>query len=78
VSKHDDNWKTAPIERLLDAVEWAALDEPDQIHPGDVYATHEGLLVMGPYRFRVYQLNTGERVVDAYDVEAFYEAAVGP
>ena len=34
-------------------------------------ATHEGTLTIGDLVLRVYQLDNGERVIDAADVESF-------
>jgi len=59
------------IEAMLDAVDW----QPTQQEPpesGGRYATHEGVLSIGEFPFRVYQLNTGERVLHADDVQAFF------
>lgn len=36
------------------------------------YPTHAGELRVGGHVLRVYQLNTGERVIDAGDVAAFF------
>lgn len=57
------------IAAMLDAIEWVGLDEPDQLHRDDVFATHEGVLDLPGFgRIRVYQLNTGARVFNADDV----------
>lgn len=66
---------TAPIERLLDTVEWRALDAPTDPPSELPYATHEGVLSFGEFKLRCYQLNTGERVFDGDDVEAFFAGA---
>lgn len=52
-----------PIERLLDDIDWKPLPEPTEID-GLPYATHEGVLHIADIELRVYQLNTGERVID--------------
>lgn len=62
-----------PIDQLLDAVEWTALPPPsrDEALP---YATHSGVLAIGEVRLKVYQLNTGERVIDGDDLADFFGA----
>ena len=39
---------------------------------GSKYTTHEGILKIGDVEMRVYVLNTGERVIDADDIEKFF------
>jgi hypothetical protein len=64
-----------PIDALLDKVEWTPTEngEPrEEWKPGDLpYATHSGMLDLGGIMLRVYQLNTGDRVIDGEDVEKF-------
>lgn len=48
---------------------------PTGIEPptdGSAYAVMQGELVVGSSRLRVYQLNTGQRVIDADDVKEFF------
>lgn len=66
---------SAPIERLLDTVEWQKLPPP-RADNGLPFATHEGVLEFGEARLRCYQLSTGVRVFDADDIEAFFGEAV--
>ena len=61
-----------PINRLLDAVKFTEIQREEQPQEGALYATHEGVLVIGTFQFKVYQLNNGERVLDAKDVEQFF------
>jgi hypothetical protein len=62
-----------PIDALLDRVEWAEIDNPPgDTYPSELYATHEGILRIGDYTFRVYQLNNGMRVFNAEDIESFF------
>lgn len=55
-----------PIKMLLDGIMWKAL-------PGVHYATHEGELHIEGFTLKVYQLNTGQRVIDANDFTSFLE-----
>lgn len=61
-----------PIGILLDAAGWrelpAGVGEPD----GLPYATHTGILRIGDAELTVYQLSTGERVIDAGDLERLF------
>ena len=59
------------IEVLLDGVEWKELDWPGQVD--GTFATHEGRLTIMGFEFRCYQLNDGQRVLNAEDVEKFLE-----
>jgi hypothetical protein len=55
----------APIDMILDGLEWKPLTgEITADDSGLPYATHEGILRIGGAEFRVYQLNTGQRVID--------------
>jgi len=63
----------AAMTALLDRVQWTPVPRADET--GDEatapYATHEGVLDLpGLGRVPVYQLNTGERVVDGETLEA--------
>ena len=67
----------APIEKLLEMVEWREVDQPaDAAFVGDpdaLYATHEGVLEITPALvLRCYTLNDGSRVFDADDIAAFF------
>lgn len=57
-----------PIESAIDAVV-SPVAPPDNIQPGDKYATHEGVLDIAGHKLRCYILNTGERIFNAEDVE---------
>lgn len=67
---------SVPIDTMLAAVEWKAIDltgcsfvgEPDAL-----YATHEGVLELGDLRLRCYTLNDGQRVFDADDLARFFD-----
>lgn len=58
---------------MLDRLEWKSREGPPP--EGDLpYATHEGVFRVGDFEFRVSQLNTGQRVIDADDLERFFGA----
>ena len=65
---------SSPIEIILDAVEWKEM--PDSISTGEqapqLYATHEGIMTVGDFEFKVYQLNNGQRVIAKESMEAFF------
>lgn len=58
---------------LLDSLEWIALPPCD---PGEndglPFVTHQATLMVGPVLLRVYQLNTGQRIIDADDLRDFF------
>lgn len=64
-----------PIDILLDRVEWKPLPTTEEPPTTTLpYATHEGLLSLGEGlpTLQCFQLNTGERVVAADDVQKFF------
>ena len=58
------------INELLDAIEWTPTNMQGD-DSGLPWATHTGVLKIGDFEMRVHQLNTGQRVVDAEDLEAW-------
>lgn len=54
----------APIDALLDTVEWDAHPAPADLEPGTLYATHSGTLDLGGVLLRVHTLSNGQRVID--------------
>ena len=42
-------------------------------HDGLPYVTHEAVLTIVDISLRVYQLSTGQRIIAAEDIEAFFE-----
>lgn len=64
---------TTSIELMLDALDWRKVDKPADLNPGDLYATHEGTLMIGPLALRCYVLNDGRRLVDSRDVDWLME-----
>lgn len=63
------------MEALLAALPWRP-SPPPEVPPkkGDLYATHYAELTFSEFKFRCYQLNDGQRVIDADDVQRFIEA----
>jgi hypothetical protein len=60
-----------PIETMLNEVKWEVLPASES---GDSpYATHTGVLDIGGVGLRVYQLNDGQRVIDAEDMRSLFE-----
>lgn len=67
--------KRTAIDALLDSleyekVEYVAVDSESQ--DGLAHITHQGRLRIGEMELRVYVLSSGERVIDADDVEKFF------
>lgn len=56
---------------FLDDVEWkpTGMTGDGSALP---YATHKGVIVIDGKRLKVYQLNTGQRIIDADDFEKFF------
>lgn len=67
---HNGVKMNSPIDKLLDTVDWRPITY-DEI-PEEIYATHEGVLMVGDVTFRVYVLSDGRRVVDSDDIHKFF------
>jgi hypothetical protein len=65
--------QATPIDRIMEAVEWKPLPAPIGDEAKGLYATHDGVLAIGGLRFRCYQLNDGQRLLDADDVERVFD-----
>lgn len=70
--------KKTPVDVLMDAVKWESIPagpagETDANHVVP-YATHTGVLHVGTVALRVYQLNDGQRIINAEDFETFFGA----
>ena len=64
---------STPIEAIMDRTEmWPVQRSYPPPSDGTLYATHEGILDLGEVKLRVYQLNNGQRVIDAKDAEEFF------
>lgn len=61
-----------PIDIMLDAIDFTPIERTEDPAPGVLYATHEGILRIQGFDFKVYQLSDGRRVIDADDVEHFF------
>ena len=66
----------SPIDMMLDGVVWKACEKPDN-PDGLPYTTHEGVLTIMGHGFRVYQLDNGQRIVDADDLREFFTPMEG-
>ncbi len=65
-----------PVDMTLDGLTWTVTDQqPDG--SGLPYATHSGLWEIGGQVLRCYRLNTGQAVIHADDMEAFFNALAG-
>jgi len=62
----------APIDTMLDGVQWRAREGSPDTTNGLPYATHEGVLEIFGHNLRCYRLNTGQTVFDADDVHEFF------
>ena len=61
----------APIEMMLDGVTWVAIEgEPPA--DGVLHATHEGVLSLMGFDFKVYRLSDDQRVIDADSMYRFF------
>ena len=64
---------STPAEALMDLVKWEPIEGADEVvDDGTPYATHMGVLRLGDFELRCYQLNTGERVFNADDVAGYF------
>jgi hypothetical protein len=60
----------------LSNVQWEIIDPPVQSERNDSvpHATHRGVVELGPFRLRVYQLSNGMRLIDAEDLAKLFAA----
>lgn len=63
---------STPIDMILNGVEWIAAEPPDTTDDGIPYATHSGMLRVGEFELRCYQLSDGQRIFDADDLATFF------
>lgn len=67
-----------PAEKLIASVEMQQIEGAGECLDDDTpYATHEGYLDLMGERVKVYQLNTGERVIEQGDFMRFLGIAKG-
>lgn len=62
----------AAIQKLLDEVTWEVIPTPTDLEPGELYATHSGMLKLMDVELRVHQLNDGQRIIDADDLAKLF------
>jgi hypothetical protein len=63
-------------ERIATSVQWTPLPAP--VDPGDQpYATHEGVVPLGEDTLHVFQLNTGQRVIEHKSLDALMNGPFG-
>ena len=67
----------SPIDIMLDKVAWKAVRRPPVYESDLPYATHEGVLQIGPLELRCYQLSDGQRVIDEASVIKFLKYLAG-
>jgi hypothetical protein len=60
---------------MMDDVVWHEIPAAKDAGDGLPYATHEGELRFGGFSIRCFTLNDGRRLLDADQVNAFFEAA---
>lgn len=63
---------TTPIESLLSGMEWTEVTPKPEPEGNMPYATHSGLLDIHGLQLRCYRLSTGQAVIDADDMRAFF------
>lgn len=62
-----------PFDSFLNAVEWEEIETPPNDYEcGLPRATHRGVLKIGEFELRCYQLDNGQRIFDAEDVAEFF------
>jgi hypothetical protein len=61
-----------PIEMMLDGATWTPIEDNTSGDDDLPFATHSGVLTIGEFTLRCYQLNTGQRVFDIEDVKKFF------
>lgn len=64
-----------PMDALMAAVEWEVVDGAKTNDDGIPYATHSGVLNIMGQSLRVYRLNTGQAIINADDLDAFFGGA---
>ena len=68
-----------PADRLLNGVVWKPIPwDESKSDNGTPRATHKGILTIGGYDLRCYQLDDGRRVIDSDDVLRFFGGIAAP
>lgn len=65
----------APIDAVLDTVEWTPTGAKDS-GGATPYATHSGELEIFGEKLRCYRLSDGRAVIDADDLRKFFKGAI--
>lgn len=60
-----------PIEKMMEMVEWRETGAVGD-QSGLPWATHEGVFQIGEASLRCYRLNTGQAILNAEDMQAFF------
>lgn len=60
------------VDAAFAGVEWTAIDWKGKEPTDSAYATHTGVLMIGDFAMKVFQLDTGQRIIDADDLDRFF------
>ena len=60
------------IKAAMDRVDWRASPPPADTTGDLPFVTHEGVFRLGDFKFRCYQLSSGQRLLDADDFDAAF------
>lgn len=67
---------STPVDALMAGVAWELVPEPTEA-PGDLpHVTHRGALTLFGHLMRVYRISTGQAIINADDLEAFFADAL--
>jgi len=62
-----------PVEIMMNGVDWEEVsDMTPGFHDGLPYVTHQGVLQIGDFSLRCYQLDDGRRIFAAEDIEQLF------
>ena len=56
----------------VEVLPMVAVPPPEENPDNLPFPTHEGEMRIGSFKLRVYQLNTGQRIINADDLNAFF------
>jgi len=68
----DESAAQAGVKKMLDEVTWGPNPVPEGLKPGELYATHSGVIRFNGIEIRVHQLNDGQRILDADDLAKLF------
>ncbi len=69
----DKSKALAPVELMLDTVEWTKLPIPEGLQPGELYSVGTGKLTIMGKELVVHQLNNGQRIITAESLAKFFD-----